>query len=57
MEIFVFVYYGDLPGVLSESLEIHGEDLEYDNIFAFVFVMYLYCDVFVMGMYFGQAKV
>ena len=27
------------------------------GVFAFVFVMYLYCDVFVMGMYFGQAKV
>ena len=31
-----------LPGVLPDSLEIHGEDLEYDNIFVFVLEIFVF---------------
>ena len=40
-----------LPGVLPDSLEIHGEDLEYDNIFASVLEIFVFVIVWWKHLY------
>ena len=40
--LYLYLYNGDLPGVLPDPFEIHGEALEDDDIFVFVLEIFVF---------------